>query len=166
MYQNQGGFVMNQILVGNFITQKRKEKNMTQAKLGEVLGVSNKTISKWECGKCMPDYSVIEQLCQVLDITLSELMDGEEAADNSIRTYDNEKVLELLKRTQELETEKNILYGMILLVMGIGLLCLHYFVGGSNFRDWISGLLLGISIGEMLAGVFVVANGLVKKSKL
>ena len=50
---------MNQLLVGKFITQKRKEKNLTQEQLAEKIGVSNKTISKWETGKCMPDYSVI-----------------------------------------------------------------------------------------------------------
>ena len=53
---------MNQLLVGKFITQKRKEKNLTQGQLAEKIGVSNKTISKWETGKCMPDYSVIELL--------------------------------------------------------------------------------------------------------
>ena len=51
---------MNQLLVGKFINQKRKGKNLTQEQLAEKIGVSNKTISKWETGKCMPDYSVIE----------------------------------------------------------------------------------------------------------
>ena len=53
---------MNQLLVGKFINQKRKGKNLTQEQLAEKIGVSNKTISKWETGKCMPDYSVIELL--------------------------------------------------------------------------------------------------------
>lgn len=47
---------MNQLVTGKFITQKRKEKNLTQAQLAEKLGVSNKTVSKWENGKCMPDW--------------------------------------------------------------------------------------------------------------
>ena len=65
---------MNQLLVGKFITRKRKEKNLTQEQLAEKIGVSNKTISKWETGKCMPDYSVMELLCEELNITLAELM--------------------------------------------------------------------------------------------
>lgn len=70
---------MNQILIGKYIARKRKEKNLTQAQLAERLNVSNKTISKWENGNCMPDYSVIEVLCRELGITISELMDGEDA---------------------------------------------------------------------------------------
>ncbi len=156
---------MDQITIGNFITQKRKEKNLTQAKLAELLGVSNKTISKWENGKCMPDYGTIEPLCKELGITVSELMDGEEAADNSIRTYDETQVLELLKRTQNLEQDKVVLYGLILIIMGLALMVLHYFINGSALRDFISGLFLGLSMGEMLVGVFIVAKGLAKKAK-
>ena len=68
---------MNQIATGKFISRKRKEKNLTQEQLAEKLGVSNKTISKWETGKCMPDYSVVKTLCEELEITVAELMDGE-----------------------------------------------------------------------------------------
>ena len=97
---------MNQLITGQYIAKKRKEKNMTQAQLAEKLGVSNKAVSKWETGKCMPDYSVVEALCGELDITVAELMDGENAADGSIRAYDNAQIVELLKRTQELEKQK------------------------------------------------------------
>ena len=151
---------MDQIMIGNFLTKKRKEKNMTQAVLAERLGVSNKTISKWETGKCMPDYSVIEQLCKELDITVAELLDGDERTDNSVRVYDDEQVLDLIKRTQALENQRTSLYGLILIIMGIVLLLLHYNIGGSDFKDFMSGVLLGISIGEMVAGVYVAAKGL------
>ena len=56
---------MNQYRSGQLIAQKRKEKNMTQAELAERIGVSNKSVSKWETGKCMPDYSVVEPLCRL-----------------------------------------------------------------------------------------------------
>lgn len=51
---------MNQLTTGKFISKKRKEKNLTQEQLAEKLGVSNKTISKWETGKCMPDYGFVK----------------------------------------------------------------------------------------------------------
>ena len=153
---------MNQISIGSFITKKRKEKNMTQETLAERLGVSNKTISKWETGKCMPDYNVIEPLCKELDITVAELLDGEEKVNNSIRVYDDLQVLDLIKRTQALENQRTSLYGFILIIMGLALLLLHYNIGGSSVRDFISGLFLGISIVEMLIGVYVVARGLSK----
>ena len=69
---------MNQIKIGNYIQLKRKEKNMTQEQLSEKLCISNKTISKWECGKALPDYSIIEELCEVLEISTTELLSGED----------------------------------------------------------------------------------------
>ena len=97
---------MNQTAIGSCISKKRREKNLTQEQLAEKLGVSNKTISKWENGKCMPDYSIIEQVCRELSVTLPELMNGEDAAESSMRVYDDEQILDLLRRTQDLERQK------------------------------------------------------------
>lgn len=154
---------MNQLVIGKFISQKRKEKNITQAQLAEKIGVSNKTISKWETGKCMPDYNVIEDLCKELDITISELMDGEETEEKSVRTYDEEQILDLLRRTQELEKQKNLLYGILLIVMGIALFAVSSSFEGSTVKDFISGVLVGISIPEMLIGVYVTMRTWVKQ---
>ena len=100
---------MNQTTIGSYIAQKRRAQNLTQEQLAEQLGVSNKTISKWENGKCMPDYSIIQTLCDALGVTLPELMDGEDAADSSVRVYDDAQILDLLRRTRELERQKGIL---------------------------------------------------------
>lgn len=94
---------MNQTAIGSYISKKRREKNLTQEQLAEKLGVSNKTISKWENGKCMPDYSIIEQVCKELSVALSELMDGEDATEDSVRVYDEAQILDLLRRMQKLE---------------------------------------------------------------
>lgn len=153
---------MNQMLIGEFLARKRKEKNMTQAALAERIGVSNKTVSKWETGKCMPDYSVIEILCKELEITVAELLDGEDSGDKSVRVYDENQILELIKRTQELEQRRTSLYGFILIIMGLGLLSLHYNIGGSSVKDFLSGLLMGISVGQMVMGIYVIARGVSK----
>lgn len=108
----------------------------------------------------MPDYAVVKSLCQELDITVAELMDGEETEEKSIRTYDGDQIMELLKRTQELERQKNILYGVLLLIMGIALQALSHTIGGSDVKDFFSGLLLGISIAEMLVGIYVVGKNM------
>lgn len=154
---------MNQIVIGEYITQKRKEKNLTQAQLAEKLGVSNKTISKWENGKCMPDYSIIKGLCKELEITIAELLDGDNEEPNSIRLYDDAQIMELLKRTQDLERQKNTLYGLVLGVMGMAMLALSQVFGGSPFRDFISGLFLGMAILAMLIGIYICAYYLPKK---
>ena len=54
----------------------------------------------------MPDYSIIQKLCDVIHVSLPELMDGEDAAEDSVRVYDDEQILDLLRRTQELERQK------------------------------------------------------------
>lgn len=151
---------MNQQQIGKFIAHKRKEKNLTQEQLAEKLGVSNKTVSKWETGKCMPDYSIVQPLCKELGITVSELMDGEVGEEKSVRTYDEEQIMDLLKRTQDLEKQRTVLFGVVLVIMGIALQALSHTLGGSAVKDFFSGVLLGISIAEMLAGLFVVGKGL------
>ena len=108
----------------------------------------------------MPDYSVVKILCEELGVTVAELMDGEASEEKSVRTYDEEQIMDLLKRTQDLEKQKNLLYGILLIVMGIALQALSYTLGGSNIKEFFSGLLLGISIAEMLAGVYVVGKNI------
>ena len=154
---------MNQIAIGNFIEKKRKEQNLTQAQLAEKLGVSNKTVSKWENGKCMPDYGVIQPLCTELGVTVSELMDGEEQAPDSIRAYDGEQILDILKRTQALESQRETLVGILLIVMGMALGAMSFTLGGSDVKDFFSGLMMGLSCATMLVGVFVAVRSIAKR---
>lgn len=154
---------MNQIAIGNFIEKKRKEQNLTQAQLAEKLGVSNKTVSKWENGKCMPDYGVIQPLCTELGVTVPELMDGEEQAQDSIRAYDDEQILDLIKRTQALESQRETLVGIILIVMGMALGAMSFTLGGSDVKDFFSGLMMGLSCGSMLVGIFVAVRSIAKR---
>lgn len=69
---------MDQIKIGKFIAQKRKQNNMTQIEFAEKLGVTNKTVSRWENGKNMPDVSLFLPICELLNISLNELIIGEE----------------------------------------------------------------------------------------
>ena len=68
---------MDTLKIGKFIARMRKEKNMTQEDLARILGVTNKTISRWENGNYMPDLSLLKPLSEVLDISLNELLSGE-----------------------------------------------------------------------------------------
>lgn len=154
---------MNQIAIGNFIEKKRKEQNLTQAQLAEKLGVSNKTVSKWENGKCMPDYGVIQPLCAELKVTVSELMDSEEQPEDSIRAYDDEQILDLIKRTQVLENQRTTLIGILLIVMGMALGAMSFTIGGSDVKDFFSGIMMGLSTGSMLVGVFVAMKSVAKR---
>ena len=154
---------MNQTTIGNYIAQKRRAQNLTQEQLAEKLGVSNKTISKWENGKCMPDYSIIQTLCDALGVTLPELMDGEDAADSSVRVYDDAQILDLLRRTQELERQKGILYGLVLIVLGIACGAMSKTTGGTDVQDFVSGVLMGLSVAGILTGIGIIGKRVIHK---
>ena len=154
---------MNQTAIGGYIARRRKEQNLTQEQLAQQLGVSNKTISKWENGKCMPDYSIIQRLCDAIHVTLPELMDGEDAAENSVHVYDNEQILDLLRRTQELERQKGALYGLVLVVLGIASGAMSKTTGGTDVQNFISGVLMGLSVAEILAGIWVAGKTFLKQ---
>lgn len=68
---------MNQEKIGKFIAELRKEKNMTQVDLANKLGITDRAISKWENGRGMPDLSFLKPLCEILDISINELLSGE-----------------------------------------------------------------------------------------
>ncbi len=80
---------MDQIKIGKFIAEKRKEENLTQNELAEKLYISDRAISKWERGICLPDVDNMIELCKLFDITISDLLNGE-----IVDMKDNEKVLE------------------------------------------------------------------------
>ncbi len=72
---------MDTLKIGKFIAKKRKEKNMTQEELARILGVTNKTVSRWENGNYMPDLSLLKLLSEALGVSLNELLSGEEDVD-------------------------------------------------------------------------------------
>ena len=80
---------MDQVKIGKFIKQKRKEKKITQSELAEKLNVTDRAISKWENGICMPDSGIITELCKILNITINDLFSGE-----VVDMKDSEKKLE------------------------------------------------------------------------
>ncbi|MCQ2431999.1 MAG: helix-turn-helix domain-containing protein [Clostridia bacterium] len=154
---------MDQITIGKFIARKRKELNLTQEQLAEKLGVSNKTISKWETGKSMPDYGIISSLCETLGITLPELMDGEAAAEQSIRTYDDAQILDLIKRVQDMEAQKNSLHGTVVAAMGMALTAMSFGIEGSNLRDFLSGFCIGLGAVMMIIGIYLTVKYMPRK---
>lgn len=92
---------MDQIKIGKFISKKRKEKKITQSELSEKLGISDRAISKWENGICLPEASNMQELCKILDITINDLFSGEvvDMKDNEKKLEEN--LLELARQKEE-----------------------------------------------------------------
>lgn len=92
---------MQQEKIGNFIAQCRKKKNLTQSQLAEKLNLSDKSISKWETGKGMPDSSIMLELCNCLEISVNELLSGEYLREEQKQEKNNEKSIKEDKRTKK-----------------------------------------------------------------
>lgn len=91
---------MDQKRIGAFIAQCRKEKNLTQMQLAELLGITKQAISKWENGKGMPDVSLLQPLCDILDISLNELFSGERISREEYKKKAEENISRLFKEKQ------------------------------------------------------------------
>ena len=92
---------MDQIKIGKFIAECRKKVNLTQMQLAEKLGITDRAVSKWENGKALPDSAIMLQLCQILNITVNDLLTGEIV---SMENYDKqtEKILlDAVKQKEE-----------------------------------------------------------------
>lgn len=90
---------MDQVKIGKLIAECRKEKKLTQNELANLLGVSDKSVSKWENGKCLPDVSLYKQLCEILGITLNEFFIGEKIEEKNYRKVADENLLSALENS-------------------------------------------------------------------
>lgn len=91
---------MDQLKVGKFISTNRKLKHMTQRKLADILGISDKTISKWETGNGLPEVSLMLPLCEALDISVNELLSGEKLSIINYQEKAEDNMLSLLKENE------------------------------------------------------------------
>lgn len=110
--------IVNQEKIGKFMAELRKEKNMTQEQLAEKLGVTSKSISRWENGKTMPDVTLFEPLCKELGITINELLSGKRIDKKDYQGKFEENVLNTINyANKKLDTSRNQI-GIFLLIVG------------------------------------------------
>ncbi len=92
---------MNQVKIGKFISDERKAKGYTQKQLSELLGISDKTISKWECGNGFPEASLLLPLCNELEITVNELLTGERISQQNYKKKAEENMVNMIREKEE-----------------------------------------------------------------
>ncbi len=104
---------MNQEKIGRFISEKRKDKKITQEQLAEKLGVSTNAVSKWERGLCLMDMSLLKPLSEILEVSVNEILSGEKIDDKDIEKKSEENIINL----SELINLKTMKYGIIGMAM-------------------------------------------------
>ena len=132
---------MNQEKIGLFIAKCRREKNMTQEDLAEKLSVSNKSISRWENGKTLMDISLFEPLCNELDISIIELLNGERIND---KKRDKLYTKTLINYSNKVGSRNKQVILTILFIMSLMPMLLYQF-GGMRGVQEISGLIILLS---------------------
>lgn len=122
---------MNQEKIGKFISECRRNKKITQSQLAEKLGVTDKSVSKWETGKCMPDLSLFSPLCEILDITINDLMAGEKI-DKKEYQYKFEQ--NIINVASIINNKYSFIKKIILLIISILVFVILLFVFFSNYQ--------------------------------
>ena len=113
---------MNQVKIGKFIADKRKEKKLTQQQLAEKLGVSDRAISNWENGKNMPDISLFPIISKELDVTVNDLMSGEKVDKKEYQEKFEENIIYTIDKT--VKKENKILKIILWTILSFYLLCM------------------------------------------
>lgn len=112
---------MDQIKIGKFIAECRKNQNLTQSKLAEKLNITDRAVSKWETGKTMPDSSIMLELCDILKITVNELLSGEKI-DMENNEQKNEQLL--LEMAKEIEKKNKTIWNSMWAIMTVSVIAL------------------------------------------
>ena len=146
---------MDQEKIGKFIKEERKNKKLSQEELGELLGVSNRSISKWETGVSLPDISLFKSLCEVLDISYNELLSGERLN----KTNYQEKLENNLSNVISYASKKdNKFNGTLILLMVLSTFLSIYFINVNN-KVWIP-----LSFIAIIILIYILRNNIINYS--
>ncbi|MBE6797740.1 MAG: helix-turn-helix transcriptional regulator [Ruminococcaceae bacterium] len=133
---------MELLKIGQFISERRKSLGLTQLKLAEKLNVTDRAVSKWERGKSLPDSSIMLELCDLLKITVNDLLSGEVVTvDNYSKELEN-KIIEMVKQKEEsdkrLLTLEWIVGGLSLIILFVPI----FFAAFLPIADWLRVVLI------------------------
>lgn len=144
---------MDQIKIGKFIQERRKEKRLTQSELAEKLDVTDRAVSKWENGNCIPDASNIQELCKILNITINDLFSGcvVDMRDNEKKLEEN--LLEMIKIKEKRDKELLILEIFIGVIVSIIMFLCIMIASFVQMEDWIRIVLIVFGIIPFTIGI-------------
>ena len=146
---------MDQLKIGKFIAEMRKEQSYTQRQLADILGISDKTISKWETGNGLPEVSLMMPLCNALKINVNELLSGECLTASEYKEKAEENMMNLMKEKEE--SKRKIILSVIVcaltILSGVTMFVLS---GALEIELWLRILLLLIGTIVVIGGIGVV----------
>ena len=128
---------MDQIKIGRFIQKKRKEQKLTQSELAERLNITDRAVSKWENGICLPDASIMYELCELLNITINDLFSGEVVDMKNSEKRLEENLLEMTKMKEEKDKQLLALEYVIGIITTITFITLIFVAVFVEMESWL-----------------------------
>ena len=147
---------MDLIKIGKYIASKRKSLGMTQKQLAEKLGMSDKSVSKWERGVCLPDVSVYKELCSILGISLNEFLAGEDIAQENLIQKSETNIIEVIRDNINKEKCLKVMKYILLVISTFALSVLGFAIyrlkKPQNYISPVAKDSIEIQTAELLAG--------------
>lgn len=147
---------MDLVKIGKYIASKRKSLGMTQKQLAEKLGMSDKSVSKWERGVCLPDVSVYKELCSILGISLNEFLAGEDIAQENLIQKSETNIIEVIKdninKEKCLKVMKYILLVISIFALSVLGFAIYRLKKPQNYISPVAKDSIEIQTAELLAG--------------
>ena len=144
---------MDQAKIGKFIAECRKKQSLTQMQLAEKLNITDRAISKWETGKAMPDSSIMLELCDILEISVTDLLTGEVVTVENYNKKTEQNLLDMVKQREESDRRlllTEIVVGVLLSAVLFALIAIASFV---EMAEWMQFLLIMIGFVPFLIAV-------------
>lgn len=145
---------MDQIKIGKFIAQLRKEQSLTQRKLADALGISDKTVSKWETGNGLPEVSLMMPLCETLGISVNELLSGERLSASEYKDKAEENIMNLMLEQKE-NRKKLILAGAVNVLTLTSGGTMFLLAGKLPVETWLRVTLIALGAAVIVGGIIV-----------
>ena len=146
---------MNQIKIGRFIAERRKEQKLTQIQLAEKLGITDRAVSKWETGKSLPDASIMLELCGLLKITVNDLLSGEVVSMNNYNEKSEKNLLEMIKQKEQADKRLLSLEIATGLMSVMFLFSMIFIAALIEMQDWLKVVLIVFGFVIFMIGILV-----------
>ena len=143
---------MDQVKTGKFIQSLRKDKGLTQGKLAEMLNISDKTVSKWETGKGLPEVGLMLPLCEILKISVNELLSGEKLDEEKYVTKAEENIMKLIDENREARKKLilSIIVGITSVITAVAVILV---CGLAEMPVWARAVLISAAVLTIVSGI-------------
>ena len=154
----KGGMAMDLVKIGSYIAEKRKKLGMTQKQLAEKLGKSDKSVSKWERGICLPDVSVYLELCEILGISLNEFLAGEDIEVTNVEKKSEDTLIQISKDSSHKQRYLKKIIAVLLIAVGVcvivfGIMVCNKLRQPQNYIEAVAPDSVEMKTAELLSGI-------------